>query len=556
MNISESHFLSAGDQTREPIFSPRMLHSAWGIDQFPDAHLNATAHAGMDAILVFVKGVNHTAVGHLDINDLIERATRFGLDVYLYSYIISEKHPSDPEAEAFYESTYGELMRAHPGVRGIVFVGESCEFPSKDSNTTGKLRLQRLPEDTKSNPGWWPCFDYPDWLNMVKRIIRRHNPDTDVVFWTYNWGWAPQEARLALIRSLPEDISLQATFEMFEQVERRGVPTRCVDYTVSFAGPGQYFASEAEAAHERGLRLYTMSNTGGLTWDFGVVPYEPVPFQWARRHEALLRANQDWGLCGLMESHHNGWWPSIVSELAKWTYWRPHGSAEEILSKLARRDFGSGSDALALEAWRHWSEAIVDYVPTNEDQYGPFRVGPAYPLLFGEDDIEFPSADYAHFGRRILNTGYRPHDPDVLDGEIACLDAMDARWALGVEVMSRAVAAAPSRKRSCCRRMQVLGEFILCCVRTTIHVKRWWQLNQQLKAATAQDQIASVLERMTGLAEAELANTTAAIPLVDFDSRLGWEPSMEYMADRAHLEWKIAQVRRVLDEQIPAYRRG
>ena len=37
------------------------------------------------------------------------------------------------------------------------------------------------------------------------RIIRRENPDADVVFWTYNWGWCPEKDRLAFIRSLPDD---------------------------------------------------------------------------------------------------------------------------------------------------------------------------------------------------------------------------------------------------------------------------------------------------------------------------------------------------------------
>jgi hypothetical protein len=60
---------------------------------------------------------------------------------------------------------------------------------------------------------------------------------------------------------------------------------------------------------------------------------------------------------------------------------------------------------------------------------------------------------------------------------------------------------------------------------------------------------------MTQLGEAEIANAQATIPLVDADSRLGWEPSMEYMTDRAHLEWKIAQMRLVLEEEIPEYRR-
>lgn len=72
-DVREALFVSPGDLTREPVFSPRMVHSGWGIDRFPNAHLNAIAHAGMDAILVFVKGVNRTTVGHLDINDLIAR---------------------------------------------------------------------------------------------------------------------------------------------------------------------------------------------------------------------------------------------------------------------------------------------------------------------------------------------------------------------------------------------------------------------------------------------------------------------------------------------------
>ena len=165
MNLREAPFLSMCDVVREPLFQPRMVHSGWGIDQFPDAHLNAIAHAGMDAILVFVKGPNRTTTGYLDLNDLVDRAARYGLDVYLYSYLHSGKHPDEPDAEAYYESTYGELLRSCPGARGIVFVGESCEFPSKDERT--RMRTRRCPvppggeSDKRPFPGWWPCRDYP-----------------------------------------------------------------------------------------------------------------------------------------------------------------------------------------------------------------------------------------------------------------------------------------------------------------------------------------------------------------------------------------------------------
>ena len=45
---------------------------------------------------------------------------------------------------------------------------------------------------------------------------------------------------------------------------------------------------------------------------------------------------------------------------------------------LAALGFSPRADA-ALKAWRLWSEAITDYVPTSRNQYGPFRIGPAYP---------------------------------------------------------------------------------------------------------------------------------------------------------------------------------
>jgi hypothetical protein len=557
MNLREGPFVEAQDSTRAPIFSPRMIHSGWGIDQFPDQHLNAIAHAGMDAILVFVKGPDMTTTGYLDLNNVVDRAAHFGVDVYLYSYLKSRKHPDDPDAEEFYESTYGALMRACPGAKGIVFVGESCEFPSKDENTTGRLRGEPSPDgkpDNRRSPGWWPCYDYPEWLNMVKRILRKYNPDLDVVFWTYNWGWAPEENRVALIHSLPTDISLQATFEMFENIEKDGTMTRCVDYTASFAGPGVYFRSEAIAAHERGIPLYTMSNTGGLSWDIGVIPYEPIPFQWERRYRALLEAHENWGLVGLMESHHYGWWPSFVNEMAKWAYWEPSALPTEMAPKLAERDFGEGGP-LAVKAWEAWSEAICDYVPTNEDQYGPFRVGPAYPLVL-ERDVEFPSASYAHFGARIMHTMYSSRNPDRIEGEIGLLERMKSRWEEGVASLEEAVALAPERRREEAERMLGLGRFIRNCVQTTINTKRWWLLKQRLQAAEGADETNAVLDEMVALAEAEVANAQDTIPLVEADSRLGWEPSMEYMCDREHLEWKIAQVRSVVDEEIPERRRA
>jgi hypothetical protein len=396
----------------------------------------------------------------------------------------------------------------------------------------------------------------------LKKVIRRHNPDADIVFWTYNWGYVEEGPRLALIRSLPTDISLLVTFEMFEQVQREGVTNVCVDYTLAFPGPGRYFASEAEAAHERGIRLYTMCNTGGQTWDFGVIPYQPAPFQWGRRHDALRQARQAWGLSGLMESHHYGWWPSFVAELAKNAYWSGSEPIEVAAGGIARRDYGAEAAPLVIAAWQDWSEAMRDYVPTNEDQYGPFRIGPAYPM-FLRRVTQPPTVWHAMFGKEIVRPDYHPLEgPRQSLGtarfpvEIRTLQRMAERWAHGLQQLAAAAAVTPARKQPRLAETHNLGQFILHCIYTTIHLKQWWLLKQALLAEPEPAQATAILDQMAALAEEEIANAQATIPLVEQDSRLGYEPSMEYMCDRVHLEWKIAVVRRVIDHEIAEYRKS
>ena len=63
-----------------------------------------------------------------------------------------------------------------------------------------------------------------------------------------------------------------------------------------------------------------------------------------------------------------------------------------------------------------------------------------------------------------------------------------------------------------------------------------------------------ILDEIEAIAHAEIENARSALALVDVDSRLGWEPSMEYVGDRWHIEWKIRQVESALLE-IADYRK-
>ena len=112
LNLREGPFYGATDTTREPLFAPRFVHSAWGLELFPDAHLNQIAHHGYTCIEVWLAGYDVISQGvRQDVNDLIERAARYGLDVKLSPRNRAYVHPDDPKAEAMYEEAYGRLVR-------------------------------------------------------------------------------------------------------------------------------------------------------------------------------------------------------------------------------------------------------------------------------------------------------------------------------------------------------------------------------------------------------------------------------------------------------------
>ena len=565
MNFRAAPFLKKGTESRRSLFSPRMTHSGWGVDVFPDAHLAQIAHAGMDAIVIFIKDVDKTkGANYQDVNDVIRRAKRHGLDTYLYSYIVAFVHPDDPGAKEKFDATYGRVAAAYPEAKGIVFVGESCQFPTKDERAQPVTHRNRIPGDKRPTAGWWPCRDYPDWVRAVKRSIDAHSKGMEIVFWSYNWGRQPVQPRMELIDALPQDVTLQATFEMFEpQVKRNGLNAPSADYSLSFEGPGRYFASEAERAHKRGLRLFSMSNTGGLTWDYGVIPYQPCPYQWARRYAGIRKAQADWGLSGLMECHHYGWWPSFISELEKEAFTEGGIPFETHLRMIAVRDFGEANADRALEAWRLWSDTARDYVASDDNQYGPFRMGPAYPYNFGGKRIEkkdFPCPPYASFGVGIarLNyldwSSYRPElgerktiDRERMTKEIELLESMQEKLGKGADIFD-AIAAEAARagrapyqvaRAEKARRMAGLGRFMQRTVITAINVKHGAMAHLDGKK-----------DEVLAWAKKEYANAKAALPLVEQDSRLGWEPSMEYVGGTEQVQWKLNRMRETYGEEV------
>ncbi len=553
-------YIKTGITERATLFSPRMTHSGYMLDEYPDAHLAQIAHAGMDAILVMTRDVDQSLWGFADFNDLIRRAAKWGLDVYAYSYYRSLCHPDDPGADAHYESTYGRLFRQCPGFKGVVLVGESVGFPTRDPDASPlpyyDNNVDGIPAD-KPSADFWPCADYKNWLIKLQSIIYQYNPSADIVFWSYNWGCADRKARQALIRNIPRGVSLLVTFETYEPVPLGDdVKEQVYDYTLSFAGPGHYFISEAEVAKECGVRLYAMTNTGGLTWDMGGIPFEPMPGQWLARAKAVLEAKKKYGLSGIMEGHQYGFTPSIISEMIKFVYETGCTDVDGELTRILRRHYGQGHEREIADALECWSEAIRTLPPSGEEQQGAFRVGPSFP--FSVEGKYMPKPDKASKGY-FMTPKYSPFnwgERGVTAVSGVRLPYQKRRLEKMLELLRQGSAKleALGEKNEELLYLINLGHFMECVVVTGINAKRWHLAVSRLMIEPSREEIGRILDEAEVILDDERENVLRAMPLVKCDSRLGWDPRMGYVCDPERLEWKLRLLKYVRTTELERYR--
>ena len=536
MNLREAPFLERGSITRRVMFTSRNVMSGYGVGEYPDEYLALLAHHGFTTIMLWIKGVNENQKGFQNFNDLAIRSARYGFDIYIMSYTPHEVYPEGEEAQKFYDRLYGDLFAECPFIKGLVIIGEAVKFPSRDPNR---------PENV--NPGWWPCSDWPLLLKMVQNSVLKYRPDAHIILCSYNWGRQDKKLRQELIANLPKGVLLSCGWEMFESYDLYGVQSRCSDYSLRVVNPGQYFLSEAEAATKHGVKLMTIANTGGKTWDFGAIPYDPAPYRWAERFEALRKAHDENNLSMLMDSIHFGVYPSFITEIAKWAFAEPRVELNTLIPKILAMHFGKKELDKIDTAMKKWSEALANMVPSNEDQYGALRVGPSHPFYAGRGRLEGISPPQDKFAMHKLGWGmyenvygYRhkgvPYD-EVLPKEIRAFEYVKKCLLEGLALLESV-----EEKNDELLRLINMGHFMHRTVITALNMKRFYQLDQKRLVCEDDGERNRIIGSMIDILSAERKNAEETIPLAEFDSIIGFEPSMEYVTDRKRLEWKMKQV--------------
>jgi len=525
------------------LFSPRIAHSGRAVGEYPDDHLDEIARAGMDAVVVYLADPpDVTRTGRRDLSAFARRARRHGLDVYLYLDRWKrpfDVNPKDPAAESFYGDLFGSVVRAAPEIKGFVLVGESVPFPSRDAGVSGYGWQPKAPSAKAAN-GFWPVSEWTQLLDIALRATRRYRPDFEILFWTYSWAKAPAADRLALLESIPTNVTLHVTFELGDpSVLRNGRGTRLDDYSVTVPGPSGVFRSEAAVARRRGLRLTAMTNTGGRTWDYGGTPFVPAFAQWTERFRKVREAHSAYGLAGLMDSHAFGFAPNPVAELAKVAFTAESTDADidEALVRYAKRTFGDGADD-ALAAFKDWSEAFRYHPADALDQYGCLRIGPTYPLLFFAEKVPAPPPGYCAANKRpgrwayLFDTaGFNGMDRRETQVALDWAERELAGWQAGNAHLSRALKANPPSDPAAADRLVGLGRYCEATARTLRNLKRYQLLGPDAAA-----------EDLNAVIDDEAENVRALLPFVERDAALGFEPNMRRITGPDMLRWKLSQL--------------
>lgn len=564
MNIRKAPYIKYGNQRRKALFDLRITQSPFGMFEYPDEALALIAHRGYNAIEIWLKDECTTLRGDfIDLYLLCERAAKYGIKIYGELYALHDVYPDEPEADAFYDNLYGKLFRACPKLAGVTLVGEAAHFQSKDPHVgkaPGRANYVDGIPTGKLSPGWWPCCDYYKLVEKVKNAARKYQPNADIIICSYNWGNAPEEYRRKLIESLPNDVSMLVTWEMCHKVRRsENTVLHTADYTLQFAGPSDYFVSEAKAAKEKGIRLYTIANTAGRTWDFGVVPYEPMSTQWIKRFEGMINAHKEWNLTGVVENIHYGFHPSIIGDLEKWAFFTNTKPLNEVLEDLLVRDFGKDAKA-AGDAMELFSEAITHYSTTDDDQYGAFRIGPSYPFWIRKPDHvdgKKPSQRHAMWGNAIY---FGEYSADTANGRNSMPGVRIFDELKEIRIMRDMILQGIRLLESCDNpnenllKLLNLARFMYNTTVSGVHNKEFHILKQKLTLCETPERAEKLFDEIEALLKAERKNAEDTIPLVRMDSRLGWEPSMEYTTDEECLMWKLRQVDHELEFTLPMYR--
>jgi hypothetical protein len=561
-----SYFALYGDPLADTLLIP-----------YPDGYLQQLAASGINGIWLpallsklapfpwdFQMSTDYE-VRLKNLANLVERAKRFGIGVYLYlneprSMPLSffDMFPglkgaeegqfaalctSNPEVRNYLADAVNTICGAVPEIAGFLTITASENLTNCWSHGDGNscpLCSKRDPAEviTEVNKAFFLGINKTSVNSGGKHS--KNNAGPKLIVW--DWGWKDIWAK-RIISNLPKSVSLMCVSEWGIPIERGGIKSSINEYCLSAIGPGEKAKQEWKWARDNKLGIFAKIQANS-TWELSSVPYLPVVENVARQASNLNKEK----VSGIMAGWTLGGYPSPNLEVLMEISDNPEITPEEGMRRVAQRRYGKEAAQFVVNAWIRFSRTFNKF---------PFQQSVVYlaPLQTGPANLLWPTRT----GYKSSMVGFPYDDLDGWRGPypvqtfINQLDSVAVGFDDAIrEFQDKTVSLKLSPDAS-----KALNDDISFVTAASIHYRsvanqtRFVDLRNKLEKINNPDsaiEILSVLKK-TLTDEINLAKHLYYIQL--HDSRIGFEASNQYYYIPSDLVEKVINCRYLLDFWLP-----
>ena len=535
-----SYFADYGD----PLGNP-------GVPSYPEGLLQRLAGQGVNGVWVhtvlrtLAKDAAFPEFGEgcenrmANLRTLVARAEKYGIKVYLYvneprtmPAAFFEASParaamrgvgtpegtyrmctSNPEVRRWMRDALSDVFTRVPGLGGVFTI-----TASENATSCAAHNVHPQCEHCKGR-------DYAEMIAEVNQTIRdgvkRAAPEAKVIVW--DWGWHGHGDAVDIIAKLPEDVWFQSVSEWQLPIERGGIASAVGEYSISAVGPGPRAAKHWAAAKARGIKCVAKIQAG-TTWELASFPYLPALNLVAQHARNLSATDVD----GLMLSWSLGCYPSPNLEV--FHRFTKGASVDAVLDTLAREQYGEKAAPLVRKAWTAFSDGFREYPYHVRTVYsGPQHAGPANPFY-------------------LRPTGYKASMVGIPYDDLDSWRAVypEAVW---IQQMRK---VAKGFEDGCAVYAEAIAQ-LDGTAKADAQRELGMYRAEGLHFASCANQAAFVVARDKGdtaemrrIVTDEIALVKALLPLVEADSRIGYESSNHYFYIPQDLLEKLVNCQHVL----------
>ena len=544
------------------------------VDYYPEAYLDRLAHERMNGVWITVY-LNEMPSSFFPERDLapgrkkleklqkvVAKCSRYGIKCYLfcsepkpfnnggYKAFTAEDLAAHPElgghkegdvtsfctssgaGKAYLEETVGFLFSQVHGLGGMINIMclEGC-FPCGTRLMFPHIRECNCPKCASKTS----AEIFAEIARTFSNAMKKQTPDAEFFGWFYaafHYPGEPEnEQLLQIAEKWPEDCHLLYNCETGGEVEQCGKVRILQDYSLSWAGPSNFWKTLAGKARKMAAKIQTGCSHGNAS-----VPYIPVPGILYDRYKGLLENRCQ----AVMQSWYFGAYPGLMNQAAGELSFLPFPEGkEEFLLGLCRRVWGENAPK-AAEAMMDFSQTAGFFPetlpfkwfgPLHHELVFPWHLEPKHLPLAPSYTLGFP-----------VNSGDRIGeccDYEFTPAEIRdLLENMRNFWQKGLAKL-QAIASTPVQLREC-----GLAEFIFLQISGTCRWFEFYRLRDEMILLRKNH------KKMLGeLIQEEISDRSRAEELCKHDPRLGYHAEVEnYLIYPEKLRVSIELLQHLLSE--------